>query len=120
MLNGFYFLTALFTFSFLLFNFMSDELPVFINNFWLPTLQMRRNGAARCGNDVRVHRGVVEAECRKLLFRKFGNVARICFFIGSSERKMCVSFRSAHILIKKRIRHEFRDVRETLIGKRIL
>src|SRR3989344_7400798 len=81
---------------------------------------MRGYGAPGGRYHVGVHRGIVEAKPRSFFVREFADVAAIGIAVAHAERQVRVAIWPAHILIKKRLRHEFRDARVALVCEGIL
>ena len=80
---------------------------------------MRGHGATGGGDDVGVHRGVVETERFGLLGCELTHIAREGVAIRHAEREVRVAEGAAHVLIKKCLRHEFGDARVAAVGQRI-
>src|SRR3989344_7111441 len=81
---------------------------------------MRGYGAPGGRYHVGVHRGIVEAKPRSFFVREFADVATVGIAVAHAERQVRVAIWPAHVLIKKRLCHEFSDARVPFVCEGIL
>ena len=97
---------------------LQNELPVFIDNYFLAVFEMGGNDAGGGRNHVRMHRGVVETQGLGRLFRKLGYIAGIGVTVGHAHCYMGIAVWPSHVLVEKSFSHEFSNARKSTVSQR--